>query len=92
MKTLLALLTGCVLLVASEHQAQAQVSWGIPLPFPFLFYKFNQGCYSAPPYYTQRYWYYYRPSNSTPSQASYVYRGYYQPYYYPPRYYYYGRP
>jgi len=85
-KTLLSLLTGCVLLLASERQAQAQISWGIPLPFPFLFYNFNQGYYSQPVYYNQRY--YYRPANCTPARATYFYRGSYRPYYYPPRYYY----
>jgi hypothetical protein len=42
-KTLLVLLAACALLLASQRPAQAQVSWGIPLPFPFLFYNFNQG-------------------------------------------------
>jgi hypothetical protein len=39
MKTLFALLAASGLLIASQHPAQAQVSFGIPLPFPFAFYN-----------------------------------------------------
>jgi hypothetical protein len=55
-KALLVLLAACSLLLASQHPAQAQVSWGIPLPFPFLFYNFNQG-YAQPYYGGQRAYY-----------------------------------
>ena len=47
-KTILVLIAACGLLLASQRPAQAQVSWGIPLPFPFMFYNFNQGYYSQP--------------------------------------------
>src|SRR5271166_2938212 len=69
-KTPLVLLAACGLILASQRPAQAQVSWGIPLPFPFLFYNFNQG-YAQPYYGGQR--------------AYYGYRRYYPPrYYYAP--------
>lgn len=88
-KTLLVLLAAGSLLLASQRPAEGQVSWGIPLPFPFLFYNFNQGYSSPQPYYGQRVYYgqrsYYRPGNCTPSRSAYFYRPYY-----PPRYYYYG--
>jgi hypothetical protein len=88
-KTLLVLLAAGGLLLASQRPAQAQLSWGIPLPYPFLFYNFNQGYSSQQPYYGQRGYsgqrYYYRPANCTPSRSAYFYRRYY-----PPRYYYYG--
>jgi hypothetical protein len=84
-KTLLVLLAACGLLLASQRPAQAQVSWGIPLPFPFLFYNFNQGYYSQP-YYGQRVYYgrgyYCRPGYCTPSRHAYFYRPYYRPRYY----------
>jgi hypothetical protein len=85
-KTLLVLLAACALLLASQRPAQAQVSWGIPLPFPFLFYNFNQGYYSQQPYYGQRV-YYGHIRDCTPSRRAYFYRGYYRPYYRPPYYY-----
>jgi hypothetical protein len=96
-KTLLVLIAACGLLLASQRPAQAQVSWGIPLPFPFLFYNFNQGYYSQP-YYGQRAYYnrsyYCRPGDCTPSRNAYFYRPYYRPrYYYGPAWqpgYYYG--
>jgi hypothetical protein len=96
-KTLLVLIAACGLLLASQRPAQAQVSWGIPLPFPFLFYNFNQGYYSQP-YYGQRAYYnrsyYCRPGDCTPSRHAYFYRPYYRPrYYYGPAWqpgYYYG--
>ena len=71
-KTLLVLFAACGLLLASQRPAQAQVSWGIPLPFPFLFYNFNQG-YAHPYYGGQRAYYgqgyYCRPGDCTPSRA-----------------------
>src|SRR5208282_4564913 len=89
-KKLLVLLAACGLLLASQRPAQAQVSWGIPLPFPFLFYNFNQG-YAQPYYGGQRAYYgqgyYCRPGDCTPSRRAYFYRRYYQPRYYQPRYY-----
>jgi hypothetical protein len=96
-KTLLVLIAACGLLLASQRPAQAQVSWGIPLPFPFLFYNFNQGNYSQP-YYGQRVYYdrsyYSRPGDCTPSRHAYFYHPYYRPrYYYGPALqpgYYYG--
>jgi hypothetical protein len=89
-KTFLVMLAACALLFASQRSAQAQVSWGIPLPFPFLFYNFNQGYYSQQPYYGQRAYYgqryYCRPGDCTPSRRAYFYRGYYPrpSYYYAP--------
>ena len=98
MKALVVLLAASGLLLASQCPAQAQVSWGIPLPFPFLFYNFNQGYQQPQPYYgNQRAYYsqpyyggqrvYYRPGYSrpgdcTPSRHAYFYRPYYQPRYY----------
>ena len=86
-KTLSILLVAGGLVLAFQRPAQAQVSWGIPLPFPFLFYNFNEGYSSQQPYYRQRVYYgqryYCRPSNCTPSRSAYFYRPYY-----PPRYYY----
>jgi hypothetical protein len=87
MKKLLILLFSVCALVLTQLPAQAQcVSWGIPLPFPFLFYNFGPSYYSQP-YYSG---YYYRPYYS----RSYYYpRGYYYGGYYRPRYYgspYYG--
>jgi len=88
-KTPLVLLAACGLILASQRPAQAQVSWGIPLPFPFLFYNFNQG-YAQPYYGGQRAYYgqgyYCRPGDCTPSRARAYYYGYRR--YYPPRYYY----
>ena len=90
-KTLLVLLAAGSLLLASQRPAEAQVSWGIPLPFPFLFYNFNQGYYSQQPYYGRRanysQGYYCRPGYCTPARQAYFYRSYYRPYY-RPRYYY----
>jgi hypothetical protein len=78
-----------ILLFSAQLPSQAQnVSFGIPLPFPFLFYNFGSASYSQPyygGYYRRPYYgrpaYYYRP-------AYYGYR-YYRPYY-PPRYWGYG--
>jgi hypothetical protein len=90
-KTLLVLLATCGLLLASQRPAQAQVSWGIPLPFPFLFYNFNQGYYSQQLSYGQRAYYsqgyHCRPGYCTHARHAYFNRGYYRPYY-RPRYYY----
>jgi hypothetical protein len=51
MKAFVVLLAASGLLLASQRPAEAQVSWGIPLPFPFLFYNFNQGYQRPQPYY-----------------------------------------
>jgi hypothetical protein len=88
-KTLQVLLAACALLLASQRPAQAQVSWGIPLPFPFLFYNFNQGYSNQQPYYGRRVYYgqryYCRPGDCTVSRRAYFYRPYYRPpYYYAP--------
>jgi hypothetical protein len=95
MKTIVVLLAASGLLLASQRPAQAQVSWGIPLPFPFLFYNFDQGYQQPQPYYGNQSAYYnqpynggqpvyYRPGYSrpgdcTPSRHAYFYRPYYQP-------------
>src|SRR5260370_10426301 len=89
-KTLLVLLAACGLLFASQRPAQAQASWGIPLPFPFLFYNFGQSYQQ--PYYGQGYYggkrayygqrYYCGPGYCTPSRRAYFYRQYYRPRYY----------
>ena len=81
MKTLVVVLAACGLLLASQRPAQAQVSWGIP--FPFLFYNFNQGYQQPQPYYGgQRVYYgqgyYFCPSSCTPTRRA----NYYQPRYY----------
>jgi hypothetical protein len=82
MKKLLILLLP-ILFLGTQIPAHAQsVSFGIPLPFPFLFYNFGP-TYSAPAYYSGYYgraycgrpvYYYRRP---------YYYGGYYRPYYRP---------
>jgi hypothetical protein len=85
MKRLLILLLP-IFFLGAPFPAQAQgVSFGIPLPFPFLFYNFGPS-YNAPPYYGGGYYarpaYYYRRG---------YYGGYCRPrYYYQPRYYYHG--
>jgi hypothetical protein len=82
-KLLIFLLAVCAL-VLSQVPARAQVSWGIPLPFPFLFYNFGPS-YDYP-YYGG---YYYRPYCGRPyyNYRSGYYRGYYRPRYYGSRYY-----
>ena len=65
MKRLLILLFSvCALVFAAQLPARAQgVSYGIPLPFPFVFYNFGPPCY-AQPYYGTAYHprpYYARP-------------------------------
>src|SRR5258708_21835188 len=49
MKKIAVLLFGLCALFGSVHPAEAgNVSWGFPLPFPFLFYKFvNANCNQA---------------------------------------------
>ena len=49
MKKIAVLLFGLCALLGSVHPAEAgNVSWGFPLPFPFLFYKFgNANCNQA---------------------------------------------
>ena len=70
-----------------QHSARADgVSFGIPLPFPFLFYNFDQGyhaqpAYAQPPYYGG----YYRQPYCAPSTRRAYYYGYYRRYY-PPMY------
>jgi hypothetical protein len=87
MKTLLVLLAACGLLLLSQQPARAQVSWGFPLPFPFLFYNFHQDYYGygPQPYYGRRAYYSQgrcvRPY-CVPGRRAYYYRGYY----YGPRY------
>ena len=86
MNKLLILLLATCALVLSQLPARAQgVSWGIPLPFPFLFYNFGPS-YNAQPYYGG---YYYRPYYARPYhyRRSYYNGGYYRPRYYGPRYY-----
>jgi hypothetical protein len=96
MKALVVLLAASGLLLASQRPAEAQVSWGIPLPFPFLFYNFNQGYQRPQAYYGNQPVYYRpgysRPGDCTPSRHTFFYRPYYQPrYYYRPQpSYYYG--
>jgi hypothetical protein len=93
MKKLLILFVAiCGLMLATQPLGRAQgVSFGIPLPFPFLFYNFG------PTYYAQLYYgaaYYPRPYYVRPVRyyrPAYHYR--YYGYYYRPRYYrpaYYG--
>ena len=79
-KRLILLLSICAL-VFTQVPARAQgVSFGIPLPFPFLFYNFGPDYYYRPYYSGYRYRpYYYR--------RDYYYGGYYRPRYYGPRYY-----
>ena len=65
MKRLLILLVSiCALVLAAQLPVRAQgVSYGIPLPFPFVFYNFGPTC-SAQPYYGTAYYprsYYGRP-------------------------------
>ena len=64
MNKLLILLLAICALALSQLPARAQgVSWGIPLPFPFLFYNFGPTCY-AQSYYGTAYHphpYYARP-------------------------------
>jgi hypothetical protein len=77
-----------ILFFGAQLPSQAQgVSFGIPLPFPFLFYNFGPA-YAAQPYYGG----YYRPAYYGPPRyyhrpAYYYGYGYYRPYYPPP----YGR-
>jgi hypothetical protein len=86
MNKLLILLLSICALVLTQLPARCQgVSFGIPLPFPFLFYNFG------PAYYPQPYYggYYSRPCY----RRSYYYRDYYYGGYCRPRYYghrYYG--
>jgi hypothetical protein len=88
MNKLLILSLAICALVLSQLPARAQVSWGIPLPFPFLFYNFGPSY--AEPYYGG---YYYRSYCGRPYYRPYYYgragyyRGYYRPRSYGPRYY-----
>jgi len=72
-------------LVVAPLPARADgISFGIPLPFPFVFYNIGP----AEPAYSG----YYRPYYGRPyyHRRAYYYSGYYRPrYYYGPRYYYY---
>ena len=55
------------------------VSFGIPLPFPFLFYNFDQSYYAQPSYYSG---YQCRPSYAPGYyRPAYYYGGYYRPRY-----------
>src|SRR5260370_24454565 len=74
MKKLLILLLSICALVFAQFPARAQgVSFGIPLPFPFLFYNFG------PTYYSQPYYggYYARPSHPGEYGRPYYARPYY---------------
>ena len=81
-KLLIALLP--ILFFGTQLPSQAQnVSFGIPLPFPFLFYNFGPA-YSAQPYYGGYYrrTYYGRPAYYYRPTYYYGYggwRGYYGP-------------
>jgi hypothetical protein len=88
MKKLIILLLP-ILFLAIQRPANAQgVSFGFPLPFPFLFYNFGPD-YSTQTYYSggyypraycgRRAYYYRRPYYYRPS----YYGGYYRPYYGP---------
>jgi len=85
MKKLLILLLSICALVLTQLPARSQcVSFGIPLPFPFLFYNFGPtysqsyyGGYYSRPYYRRPYYY----------RRAYYYGGYRRPRYYGPRYY-----
>jgi hypothetical protein len=71
-----------ILLLSTQLSARADgVSFGIPLPFPFLFYNFDQS-YSSQPAYNGGYYrrsYYYAPGYYP---RAYYYGGYYRPWYY----------
>ena len=87
MKKLLILLFSVCALVLAQVPARAQgVSFGIPLPFPFLFYNFGPTYYSQP-YYGRPYYggYYGRPYYARPYyyRRGYYYGGY-RPRYYGP--------
>jgi hypothetical protein len=83
MKKLLILLLSICALVLAQFPARAQgVSFGIPLPFPFLFYNFGPTYYSQP---------YYGGYYGRPYYGGYYGRPYYaRPYYYRRAYYYGG--
>ena len=91
MKKLLILLLSICALVFAQFPARAQgVSFGIPLPFPFLFYNFGPTYYSQPyygGYYGRPYYggYYGRPYYARPyyNRRAYYYGGY-RPRYYGP--------
>ena len=75
-RPLILLLSICALVLAGQLPARAQgVSFGIPLPFPFLFYNLGPGpCYPRPVrYYRPAYW-------SCPCEYS-GFSGYYGPNY-----------
>ena len=89
MKKLLIVLLPILLFSAPLPSRAQNVSFGIPLPFPFLFYNFGPTYYSQPyyggyyrrPYYGHRAYYY--------GRNCYYGTGYYRPYY-PVRYWRYG--
>jgi len=69
-----------IFFLSSQITARADgVSFGIPLPFPFLFYNFNQNYYAQPAYYGG----YYRQPYYAPGyyRHAYYYGGYYRPSY-----------
>lgn len=83
-----------IFFLSTQQPARAQgVSFGIPLPFPFLFYNFGQGYYAQPaqPAYYRAY--YRQPSCAPAYRRAYSY-GYYPRYYRPmyPGWYGYGGP
>jgi hypothetical protein len=58
-RSLILLLSICALVLAGQLPGSAQgVSFGIPLPFPFLFYNLGpHPCYARPVrYYRSAYW------------------------------------
>ena len=63
-RPLILLLPICALVLAGQPPARAQgVSYGIPLPFPFVFYNLGPAC-NAQPYYGTAY--HPRPCNAQP--------------------------
>jgi hypothetical protein len=88
-KLLLLLLAFFALFLSTQYPSRADgVSFGFPLPFPFLFYNFGSSqSYCAQPYYSG---YYCRPYYAPRYyRRAYYYGGYYHRYL-RPRYYYYG--
>ena len=81
MRKLLILLLPLFLLNTQLSARADGVSFGIPLPFPFLFYNFDQSYYAQPAYYGG----YYRRPYYAPRYypRAYHYGGYYRRYYRP---------
>ena len=89
-RLLILLLSICALVLAVQFLARAQgVSYGIPLPIPFLFVNFGPTCYAQPnygsayhplPYYAQPVGYY-RPAYHWACLYERGWSGYYDPNY-----------